>query len=125
MTVLVDSWAWVEYFRGSEAGRRAREVIEGSEEVAIVSAINVAEVFHWVLRFYDERTAEEKREAMKQRAFVCDVGEEVAVDAAKLRLRKGLGLGGAIVYATAKREKAEILTGDPDFNGLDGVIFMG
>ena len=39
MTVLIDSWAWIEYFKGTEAGERARPYLQSGEEI-IVSAVN-------------------------------------------------------------------------------------
>ena len=125
MTVLIDSWAWIEYFKGSKAGKKAKEIIENLEERAVISTINIAEVYRWILRLYDEGKAEEKREAMRQRAFVYDVDEETAVEAAKIRHQKNWGLADSIVYATAKRANAKILTGDIDFKDLEGIIFIG
>lgn len=125
MTVLIDSWAWIEYFKGSKLGGEAKKLIEDSEERAIVSAINIAEVYGWILRFYDEKIAEEKKAAMRERAFVCDVDEETAVEAAKTRHQKKWGLGDAIVYATAKKADATIVTGDPHFRDLEQIIFLG
>jgi hypothetical protein len=37
MTVLVDSWAWIEYFKGSAAGGKVKELIENSQDKAIFS----------------------------------------------------------------------------------------
>ena len=79
MTVLIDSWAWIEYFRGSKAGERAREFIEGDED-AVVSTINLAEVYRWILRFYPEEVADEKVGAMKQRCTVIEVTERIAIE---------------------------------------------
>ncbi|MBI2077200.1 MAG: hypothetical protein HYT80_02345, partial [Euryarchaeota archaeon] len=45
---MIDSWAWIEYFRGTDAGKKARTHIEG-EHAAVVSAVNIAEVFRWFL----------------------------------------------------------------------------
>jgi predicted nucleic acid-binding protein len=101
---LTDSWAWIEYFRGSKAGEQIKGVIEDSEEKMIISTINIAEVYRSILRFYSEDFAEEKIEAMKQRAFVCDVIEEIAVEAAKIKHKKKWGLGDSLIYATAKKE---------------------
>lgn len=44
MPVLIDSWAWIEYFKGSRKGEKAKKYIEGKER-AIISAINIAEVY--------------------------------------------------------------------------------
>jgi len=124
LTVLIDSWAWIEYFRGSKAGEQIKGVIEDSEEKMVISTINIAEVYRSILRFYSEDFAEEKIEAMKQRAFVCDVIEEIAVEAAKIKHKKKWGLGDSLIYATAKKEGARVLTGDPDFKDVEGVIFI-
>jgi len=123
LTVLIDSWAWIEYFRGSEYGGKVKKYIEGKEK-AIISAINIAEVYRWILRFYNEEIAEEKIEAMKERCFVIPVDEEIAVMAAKIKHEEKMGLGDAIIYATARKENATLLTGDSDFRKKKNVIFI-
>ena len=123
MIVLIDSWAWIEYFKGSKVGEKARKYIEGKEK-AIISAINIAEVYRWILRFYDEKIAKEKINVMKERCFIIPVDEEIAIMAAKIRHKEKLGLGDAIIYATAKKENAFILTGDDDFRDKENVIFI-
>ena len=128
MTVLVDSWAWIEYFKGSAAGEKVKELIENSQDKVIVSAVNIAEVYNSFLRDYstpdNKRYAEASRNAMKQRSYVYDVDEEIAVDSAKVKHEKKWGLGDSIIYATARREGAKVLTGDPHFRGLKDVIFL-
>jgi predicted nucleic acid-binding protein len=123
LTVLIDSWAWIEFFQGSEPGKRVEDFIDNDHEL-IVSSINISEVYRWILRFYDESTAEEKREAIKERCFIVDVDEGIAVEAAKIKHQFSWGLGDSIVYATAKQRGAEVLTGDSDFRDRDGVIFL-
>lgn len=125
MTVLVDSWTWIEYFKGSAAGRRARMAIEDLGSEALVSAINVAEVYRWFLQEEGSRGAEDARFLMTRRSEVVDVTEALAVEAAKLRKERGWGLGDSIVYATARDRNATLLTGDPDFRGAEGVTFIG
>ncbi len=122
---MVDSWAWIEYFRGSAAGSKVRRILEESEEEVVVSTINLAEVYLWVLKFYGKKTAKEKLAAIEQRSFVREVDRAIAIEAAQIKHERGWGLADAIVYATAVREKARILTGNPDFRGLDNVEFIG
>ncbi len=124
MTVLIDSWAWIEYFKGSKAGAKARKVIDNDEE-AIISAINLAEVYRWTLQFYDEKTADEKIGTMRKRCFVIPVNDEIAIESAKLKHELRFGLGDAIILSTARGENAEVLTGDPDFKDLENVIYIG
>ena len=123
MTVLIDSWAWIEYFRGSKYGEKVKKYIEGKEK-AIISVINIAEVYRWILRFYDEEIAKEKINVMKERCFIIPVDEEIAIMAAKIRHEEKLGLGDTIIYATAKKEGAILLTRDNDFKDKENVIFI-
>jgi predicted nucleic acid-binding protein len=120
---LIDSWAWIEFFQGSDAGKIVKGYIDDDQDI-IISTINLAEVYRWILRYYNEKTAEEKRRAMKERCILIDVDEEIAVDAAKIKHNFKWGLGDSIVYATAKREGAKVVTGDSDFKEVEDVIFL-
>jgi len=121
---LVDSWAWIEYWSGAAHSDEAAAYIEGEEE-AVVSAINLAEIYHWVLLHYDEKTAEEWLATVKRRCFVVPVGEEIAVEAARIRHRTKTALADSIILATAEEAGARILTGDPNFKAMRGVIYIG
>jgi len=121
---LLDSWAWIEYYRGGVYGRRVREIIEGREE-AYVSTVNIAEVYRWLLSHYGGKEAEEERAAMKERCIVIPVDEEVAVEAAKIRHKEGLSLGDSIILATARKVKAKVVTGDKAFKELKDALYLG
>jgi predicted nucleic acid-binding protein len=121
---LIDSWAWIEFFKGSKAGEKVRDFISSSD-IVIISAINIAEVYRWFLRSYSIAEAEEARRVMKDTSLILPVTEDIAVEAAKIRHKGGWGLGDSIIYTTAKQEKSKIVTGDPDFKGIKDVIFLG
>ena len=121
---MLDSWAWIEYYRGSAYGKKVQRIIEGDEE-AYISTLNIAEVFRWFLRYYSEEEAEEERTTMKQRCVVMAVDDEVAVEAAKIRHRIGFSLGDSIILATARMVKAKVVTGDRDFKGLTDSLYLG
>lgn len=124
LTVLIDSWTWVEYWRGGRYSKAAAEHIEGDDE-AIISTINLAEVYGWVLRFYDEKKAEEKRTTLEKRCYITPVDTEIAIEAAKIKRRLRLALADSLILATARRSKAKVVTGDYDFKPLKETIFIG
>ncbi|MBO3804316.1 MAG: type II toxin-antitoxin system VapC family toxin [Candidatus Brockarchaeota archaeon] len=124
MIVLIDSWAWVEYWKGSKYSEVASKYIEG-EDQAIVSAINLAEVYHWILRSYDERIAERKRATIEKRCFVIPVDRTIAIEAAKIKRGQGLALADSLILATARISGAKVVTGDEDFRQLPETIFIG
>ena len=123
MTVLIDSWAWIEYFKGTASGEKARSYIEGGEKV-IVSAINVAEVRLFLLR---HKRAEEERliRFLLSTSFPLPVSTEIAVQAAGTKHEKKFGMADAIVLATAKLHDARIVTGDDDFKSEESTVYIG
>jgi len=123
MTVLLDSSAWIEYWKGGPHAKAAAAHIEGDEE-AVASTINLAEVYFWILKYYDEDTAISKASTMEKRCLLIPVERRIAIEAAKARRQHGLALAGSLVYATAEDAGAKLVTGDPDLKGLEGTIFL-
>jgi toxin FitB len=120
---LIDSWAWIEYWKGGKLGEQAAPYIDGEEE-SVVSTINLAEVYLWVARSYDEATAGEKVATVEKRCHVVPVEREVAVEAAKIKRREKLGLADSLILATARQAGAKVVTGDPDMKDLGDVVFL-
>lgn len=123
MTVLLDSWTWIEYWKGGPHARAAAVHIEGDEE-AVTSTVNLAEVYFWILKYYDEDTAVRKASTMEKRCLLIPVERRIAVEAAKARKQHGLALVDSLVYATAEEVGAKLVTGDPDLRDLEGTIFL-
>ena len=123
MTVLIDSWAWIEYFKGTSQGQKAKKYVEGEEEI-IVSSINITEVYTFLLRNKSEE-ASKLIEFLFQTSFVVALDTEIALIAAKNKYEKKFGIADAIVLATAKQHNAKIVTGDDDFKKENNVIYMG
>jgi predicted nucleic acid-binding protein len=124
LTVLIDSWAWVEFFAGSKIGEVVRNYVMDESVDIIISSINLAEIYRIALDRFDEPTAEKRRRAMLSRCFLIPVDEEIAVQGARFRHERKWGMGDALIYATALREGARVLTGDPHFKGLKETIFL-
>ncbi len=123
MTVLIDSWAWIEYWKGGRLAEGAASYIDGDEE-SVVSAINLAEVYLWVARSYGDATAEEKVATMEKRCHVIPVERDVAVEAAKIKRKEKLGLADSLILATARQVGGRVVTGDADMKDLRDVVFL-
>lgn len=57
-------------------------------------------------------------------ATIAPVDETLALEAADISLQHGLAMADSIVYATARRHDAKLVTGDADFEGLPGAIVV-
>lgn len=59
-----------------------------------------------------------------RRATIAAVDESLALEAADLSLVHGLAMADSLVYATARRFGATLVTGDADFEGLPDTIVI-
>lgn len=128
MRYVVDSYAWLEYFMGTEAGGKVKSIIEGLDE-KITPTICLAEVYAKTLKVEGEVLAEKQRRFIKERSALASLDEKIAVESAKIdqkmkRKIKGWGLADSIVYATGLVKNAEVVTGDEHFRNLKGVFFI-
>ena len=59
-----------------------------------------------------------------RRATIAAVDEPLALEAADVSLAHGLAMADSLVYATARRFGATLVTGDRDFEGLAGAVVV-
>ncbi|MBI1970622.1 type II toxin-antitoxin system VapC family toxin [Candidatus Woesearchaeota archaeon] len=123
MTVLVDSWAWIEYIQGSESGNIVKRYLESEEEI-ITCPINISEVYLKLLKDMPA-DAELVIDKILRYSFVAPFTVEIALAAARLKKQKKFGMADAIVLATAQANNAKVLTGDDDFKKEENVIYIG
>lgn len=72
-------------------------------------------------RDLSEERAVEAISALR-RATIVPVDESLALEAAEVSLTFGLVMADSLVYATARRFGAKLLTGDADFEGLPDTV---
>lgn len=89
----------------------------------MVSAIEVYEVYKVIRRDVSEERAIAAVASLR-RARVVPVDEALALEAADVALTFGLAMADSLVYATARRHGARLVTGDADFEGLPGTIVI-
>jgi toxin FitB len=83
----------------------------------------VYEVYKVLRRDLSEERALEGVAALR-RATIAPVDESLALEAADVALAHGLAMADSLVYATARRHGATLVTTDADFEGLPHAIVM-
>jgi len=121
---IIDSYAWLEYFMGTEAGARVKQIVDSEADEKLTPSICLAETYAKILRTEDEKKAELRRAFIKSRSALIPLTEELAVEAAKtdVAMKKkvpGWGLADSIVLSTARNRNGKVATGDPHFRGLN------
>lgn len=120
--ILVDSSGWIEYLAERPKADLFAPYIEGSEAL-LSSAIQVYEIYKVVRRDVNEERAIEAVSALRT-TMIEPLVEALALEAADVALEYELAMADAMIYATASRHEAEIVTGDADFDGLPRVTLI-
>lgn len=130
---VIDSYAWIEYFLGSEAGRKVKKFVEGADSGT--PTIVVAELSRKLLRKVrdgvetDEGRAQ-KLEFVRSSTTVVHLDWDTAARAGEIDLERkeivrNWGLADSIVLATARDSGAKMVTGDRHFADLkEEVVFV-
>ena len=123
---VIDSYAWIEYFRGTESGKKVRSYVEG--ESAATSVLTLAELREKYLR---EKwlTFSEDVAYISSRTSLTQVDREIAILAGEINHRrkaekKGWGMADSLILATARVTSAKVVTGDRHFEGLPDAILV-
>jgi predicted nucleic acid-binding protein len=124
--VVLDSFAWIEYFNGTSAGEKVQNFLETG--VALTPAIVVAELSEKHKRL--NREFGPKYDFVKARTSIVPLEEELARVAGEVNFErkkrvKGWGMADSIVLATARRAGSKIVTGNPHLKDLtEETIFV-
>jgi predicted nucleic acid-binding protein len=120
--IVIDSSGWIEYFTDGPLADAYASRLRKLATV-ITPVIVMYEVYKRLKRELSEDDAVIAVSAM-QRSQVVAIDQELALTAADLSLEHGLAMADAIVLATARKFRAELVTSDGDFQGLAGVTFL-
>ncbi len=118
--ILVDSSGWIEYLADRPNADDFAPYLEGREPL-LVSAIEVYEVYKVIRRDLSEEAAIEAVAAL-DRAEIVPIDHSLALEAADVAVEHGLAMADAIIYATATRYGATLVTADADFDGLPATL---
>lgn len=123
---IVDSWAWVEYLRGTEAGKRVKEELGLGSEI-LTHVLTLAELTSKFKR--EKLDFDNVWRAVTVLSKVITVNETDARDtgilhAAVKEKRANFSLADAFVLHAARKLNCRVLTGDPDFRGIKEAIML-
>jgi predicted nucleic acid-binding protein len=116
-----DSWAWVEYFRGSRVGGSVKGILE-SAEVLFTPALCLTELkARYVREGHDPTT---RLRFVKSRTSIIDVDASIAERAADVKLEHRLHTVDAVILSCALSHRAELVTGDEHFRNIPGAMML-
>ncbi len=118
-----DTYALVEILKGNPVYERY------AKDVLLTSEFNILELAYALARDYGSRTALEIIRAVRTFVTIIEARDEDYVRASVLRLElrkqgKNISLIDALGYAIARRLSIPFLTGDQEFENLEGVEYV-
>ena len=124
---LLDSFAWIEYFRGTEKGRKVKKVLENFN--CFTPTVVIAEISDKYSRegysFWDKDL-----QFILENSVLLDLDLHIASDAGKMKqlvrkkYKNKFGLADAIILVSARKINAKVVTGDKHFKPLINVEFL-
>ncbi len=120
---VLDSFALIAYFRGEPAGVPTRELLDKASRAdkrVHMTEVNYAEVKYTILR----KDGAEAWEAAARVLVALPIEfhpatRELADSAADFKSRVSFSLADAFAAALARKHKAELVTGDPEFKAVE------
>ena len=85
--------------------------------------IELSEIYKVIRRDISEDRALEAIAAL-EKATIVSLDPSLALEAADVSLEHGLAMADSIIYATAQRYGAKLVTGDADFEGLKDTVVI-
>jgi len=129
---VIDSYAWIEYFKASPEGERAKKYVEG--EGSATPSIVVAEVSRKLLREVEggKETMDQRTrhiEFIRASSQILDLTFDTATIAGEnaVEMKKkvtGWGLVDSIVLMHAREAGAKVVTGNEHFHKIKEAIFI-
>jgi ribonuclease VapC len=124
--IVLDSFALIAYFRGEPAGVPVKELLQRASKAdkpVHMTEVNYAEAKYMILR-------KDGADAWERAAKILiavpiefhPADRELADLAADFKSRVSFSLADAFAAALAKKHKAELVTGDPEFKAVEKEI---
>jgi len=119
---VIDTSAWIEWLTGSALGQKLGRQLPDKPQCVVPTIVQL-ELAKWLAREAGQEQADQMI-AYTQKCMVVPLDTGMALLAADLCREHKLATADAIVYATAQRRSAELLTCDAHFEGLPGVLYF-
>jgi len=123
---LLDSFAVLAWIQDEEGSQFVEDLLyraQKQQEEVLLNIVNLGEVFYRSARVQDisfARDILEKLKLLPIRIYPCP--NEFILEAAEIKAQYPIAYADAFIVATALREKARIITGDPDFKKVEHLV---
>ncbi len=125
---MIDTYAWVEYFIGSDKGKKVKKILEDEDNKILTPECCLAEIKGWCIREnqdFDELYNIIRKISDIQCILTQDWLEAATIRSELRKKHKDFGMIDALIIAQRKRMGCKVVSGDPHFKGMQDAIFIG
>lgn len=123
---LLDSFALLAYLEGEHGGNRLQQLFSLAQSGGcrlVMCLINLGEVLYITERERGEPMAKRVLALIEQLPIdLLDASRDLMLDAAHVKANHALSYADAFAAAAALRERATVLTGDPEFASVADLV---
>ena len=124
---ILDTYAWIEYFIGSEKGLKVKRIVENDKNTLSTPESCICEIKLWCLIHKED--FKKLFNVVKIGSFIEPINSTNWVDATDIRQEKrktmkDFGLMDSIILAKQKEISGKIVSGDPHFKNQKEVEFI-
>lgn len=121
---LIDSFALLAYLKQESNYQKVENLFSSKETQLLMNDINIGETFYILARERDSVQAEYFVNAILPNLPIAKIGNTLTevIEAAKIKAQYPISYADCFAVATAIREKAVIITGDPDFKHVETIV---
>lgn len=123
---LLDSFAVLAWIQDEKGAQEVEDLLyraqEGKEQV-ILNIINLGEIYYRCARAQDlsfGRDIVTKLKLLPIKIYPCP--DDLVLEASEIKAEYPIAYADAFVVATALRENARVITGDPDFKKVEHLV---
>jgi ribonuclease VapC len=121
---LIDSYALLAYLKQESNYEKVEDLLLSQETPLLMNDINIGEIFYILARERGLDQAEYFVNVILPNLPITPIGNALTevIEAAKIKARYPISYADCFAVATAIREKAVIITGDPDFKHVEKIV---
>lgn len=120
---LIDSYALLAYLKQESNYQKVEHLLSSKESQLLMNDINIGETFYILARERGLDQADYFINAILPSLPITKIANTLTevIDAAKIKAQYPISYADCFAVATALREKAVIVTGDPDFKHVEKI----
>ena len=134
MKIVIDAYAWIEHFLGSQKGKKTDETLQESDELFTPDIVLAEIARKYAREGVEDSVIQTRLQQIEDASNIIGLNAEIALVATKCYLemesnskKQNLtqpGLFDAIILAMGRFLNAKVLTGDQHFKNLPETLWL-